>query len=122
MRETDAWEDWAPHVTAVERTAADGIEAIKAIRTLLFDYKHRIREQHRFYSQDLINNLFSHPYTKIEFVQRDLHVSRLTAAKYLDALTANGFLHKQKIGRSNHYINLPLYGILTDENMQGGEG
>jgi Fic family protein len=123
VREADAWEDWVLYMlTAVERTAAEGVEAIKSIRTLLFDYKHRIREQHRFYSQDLINNLFSHPYTKIEFVQRDLNVSRLTATKYLDALTANGFLHKQKIGRSNYYINLPLYGILTGENMQGGEG
>ena len=43
---------------------------------LVLDYKHRIRAKHRFYSQDLINNLFSHPYTKIEFIQSDLGVSR----------------------------------------------
>jgi Fic family protein len=122
VRESDAWEDWVVYMlSAVERTAAEGIDAIKAIRTALLDYKHRIREQHRFYSQDLINNLFSHPYTKIEFIQRDLSVSRLTATKYLDALTATGFLHKRKIGRSNYYINLPLYGILTGESMQGNE-
>ena len=59
---------------------------IQGIRTLLFDYKHRIRERHNFYSQDLINNLFSHPYTKIEFIQRDLNVSRITATRYLDEL------------------------------------
>ena len=64
----------------------------------LMDYKHRIREQHKFYSQDLINNLFSHPYTKIEFLQRDLQVSRMTATRYLDALTQTGFLVKQKMG------------------------
>jgi len=34
--------------------------------------------RHRFYSQDLINNLFLHPYTRIDFVQKDLDVSRLT--------------------------------------------
>jgi hypothetical protein len=45
------------------------IVTIQAIKTLLLDYKHRIRERYRFYSQDLINNLFSHPYTKIEFIQ-----------------------------------------------------
>lgn len=35
------------------------------------------------------------------------------ATKYLDALTAGGFLRKQKIGRSNYYINLVLNAILT---------
>ena len=33
-----------------------------------------------FYSQDLLSNLFSHPYTKIEFLANDLKVSRQTAA------------------------------------------
>lgn len=54
-----------------------------------------------------------HPYTKIEFLQNDLQVSRLTATKYLDALTETGFLLKQKVGRSNYYINHALTGILT---------
>ena len=83
-----------------------------AIKAALFDYKHRIRDGYRFYSQDLINNLFTHPYTKIEFVQRDLSVSRLTATKYLEALTAGGFVRKQKIGRGNYYINLALNAVL----------
>ena len=79
----------------------------------LMDYKHRIREQHKFYSQDLINNLFMHPYTKIEFVQRDLGVSRITATKYLEALTEGGFVQKQKIGRGNYYVNIGLNAVLT---------
>lgn len=116
VRERDLWEDWVLYMlTAVERTAADGITTIQAIKALLMDYKHRIRAAHRFYSQDLINNLFSHPYTKIEFIENDLNVSRLTATKYLETLVAGGFLVKRKIGRSNYYINLPLYGILTGE-------
>ncbi len=98
---------------AVERTATETVATIQAIKTLLLDTKQRIRAEHKFYSQDLINNLFSHPYTKIEFIQRDLGVSRLTATKYLDALVASGFLHKRKIGRNNYYVNLPLYEILT---------
>ena len=67
---------------------------------------------HKFYSQDLINNLFTHPYTRIEFVQRDLQVSRLTATKYLDALAAAGLLQKQRIGRGNYYINVALNAVL----------
>ncbi|MBI4997367.1 MAG: Fic family protein [Rhodocyclales bacterium] len=118
VRERDTWEDWVLYVlAAVEHTAAEGIATIQAIKALLMDYKHRIRAGHRFYSQDLINNLFSYPYTKIEFVQHDLKVSRLTATRYLEALTTAGFLHKRKIGRSNYYINLPLYRILTGDAL-----
>jgi len=122
VRDGGAWEDWVLYMlTAVEHTAGEGIATIQAIKALLLDYKHRIRTRHRFYSQDLINNLFSYPYTKIEFIQHDLKVSRLTATKYLDALTADGFLHKRRMGRSNYYINLPLYRILTGENLQESE-
>ena len=39
-------------------------------------------------------------------------MSRLTATKYLDALADGGFVQKQKIGRSNYYINLALNAIL----------
>lgn len=53
-----------------------------------------------------------HPYTKIEFIERDTGVSRLTASKYLDALVAGGFVQKNKIGRSNYYVNLALNQIL----------
>jgi Fic family protein len=118
VREHDTWEDWVIYMLgAVEQTAREGISTIQAIKALLLDYKHRIRGKHRFYSQDLINNLFSHPYTKIEFIQRDLKVSRLTATRYLDVLTQDGFLDKQKIGRHNYYINQPLYRILTGEQQ-----
>jgi Fic family protein len=121
VRERDAWEEWVLYMLeAVERTAAAGIETIQAIKHVFLDYKHRIRTQFKFYSQDLINNLFSHPYTKIEFIQKDLEVSRLTATKYLDQLAEGGFVRKRKIGRSNYYINEPLYAILTRETMRAG--
>ena len=113
VRDEDVWEQWVLYILeAVEQTAGQTIATIHAIKEALFDYKHRIRDQYKFYSQDLINNLFMHPYTKIEFVEHDLGVSRLTATKYLDALDAGGFVQKQKIGRSNYYINLALNRIL----------
>lgn len=120
VREQDAWEDWGLYMlTAVEATASISIQTIHAIKLALMDAKQRIRAQYPFYSQDLINNLFTHPYTKIEFIERDLKVSRLTAAKYLDALTEGGFLQRQKIGLSNYYINLALNAIFTGEAIQG---
>jgi Fic family protein len=122
VRERDTWEEWVLYLLeAVEKTAMEGITTIQAIKALLLDYKHRIRAAHRFYSQDLINNLFSYPYTKIEFIQHDLKVSRLTATRYLDVLVSSGFLRKRKIGRSNYYINEPLFRILTGEAPPQGD-
>ena len=113
VRMEDRWEDWVLYMLeAVEQTATQAIATIQAIKAALLDYKHRIRAGHKFYSQDLINNLFTHPYTKIEFVQRDLQVSRITATKYLDALAEGGFVQKQKMGRSNYYVNIALNEIL----------
>lgn len=119
VRVEDRWEEWVLYMLeAVELTAVQTIATIEAIKLALQDYKHRIRAGYKFYSQDLINNLFMHPYTKIEFVQRDLQVSRITATKYLDALAEGGFVQKQKLGRGNYYVNVALSSILMG-NMKG---
>lgn len=114
VRDEEAWEEWILFMLeAVESTSRQTIKMIQSIRASLLEYKHRIRSQHKFYSQDLINNLFYHPYTKIDFLMRDLNIGRITATKYLDALAEDGLLQKEKIGRSNFYINTALYSILT---------
>jgi len=114
------WQEWVMYMlVAVEHTARHTIQSITDITTAMRDYKQRIRAEFRFYSQDLIINLFLHPHTKIEFVERDLSVSRLTATKYLDMLTASGFLRKSKVGRTNYYINLALNEILTRDYESG---
>jgi predicted transcriptional regulator len=53
----------------------------------------------------------SHTYTKIEFLERDLQITRQTAAKYLDDLADAGFLLKEKVGRHNFFINKPLFDL-----------
>jgi Fic family protein len=122
VRDEGAWEEWILFVlTGVEVTAKQTIQMIQEIKTALMKYKHSIRKTYKFYSQDLINNLFFHPYTKIEFIENDLKVSRLTATKYLDILADGGFLRKEKIGRSNYYINIALYSILTGEYNVSGQ-
>lgn len=114
VRDDDTWEEWVLYMLeAVEQTAGHTMSTIHGIKRALFDYKHRIRAGFKFYSQDLINNLFMHPYTKIDYLQHDLQVSRLTATKYLDALAEGGFLVKQKVGRSSYYINTALTNALT---------
>lgn len=113
VRETNKWDPWILYMlNAVEHTSKETISLINSIRELMMDYKHRIRDQFpRMYSQDLINNLFRHPYTKNEFLMRDLNIERRTAAKYLETLNQAGFLVKSKIGRTNFYINPPLFDL-----------
>jgi len=55
----------------------------------------------KIYSQELLNNLFFHPYTKVQYVIDQVGVSRLTATKYLNQLAEHGFVNKHKMGRTN---------------------
>jgi DNA-binding IclR family transcriptional regulator len=77
------------------------------------DYQERIKTQlPKIYSLELLNTLFKHPYTKIDFVVRDVGVQRAAAGRYLDALVEANFLIKTRLGRSNYYINQPLFELL----------
>lgn len=124
VRDADAWEEWVLYMlSAVEATARDGVGTVAAIRDALLTMKHAMRSRHkRIYSQDLLNMLFSHPYTKIQFVQHELGISRITATKYLDTLAGDSFLEKVKIGRANYYVNPPLVRILTGVGTQASSG
>jgi Fic family protein len=114
VRDHDDWEGWVLYMLqAIASTAAQTVATIQAIKTLLQQTKLRIREHYRFYSQDLINNLFNHPYTRVEFLQRELGVSRLTATRYLDKLAEDGVLRKMRMGRNNYYVNQPLFDLLA---------
>lgn len=107
VRDENDWQSWLLFMLkGIEQTAKQTIYLIKEIKSLMGAYKFEMREKlPKIYSQDLLNNLFCHPYTKIEFVVNEIGVSRLTATKYLELLVENGFLKKQKVGRSNYYIN-----------------
>ncbi|TVT55404.1 MAG: Fic family protein [Sedimenticola thiotaurini] len=115
VRDSGHWEPWILYMLeGVVQTAQETIRLIGEIKRLMQACKHGIREQlPKIYSQELLNNLFSHPYTKIEFMMNDLQVSRITATKYLDQLVEHGYLHKRRIGRSNYYINHPLFELFA---------
>lgn len=116
VRDTGDWEPWLLYMLeGVSRTARETIELIGQIRDLMQHTKHRMREEcPKIYRQELLNNLFNHPYTKIEFVVEDLGVSRITATKYLDELVSIGLLEKIKVGRSNFYINAALMALFLE--------
>ena len=115
VRDTGEWAAWVLYILrAVEETSRQTIAQVHAIRDLMQNTKQRMRsELPRLYSQDLINNLFRHPYTKIDFIERDLGVSRQTATKYLTDLCEARFVRKLKLGRTNFYINEPLFKLLS---------
>ena len=51
-------------------------------------------------------------FCKIEFIQQDLGVSRITASKYLNQLANDGLLRKEKLGTGNFYVNEKLIELL----------
>lgn len=117
VREHHAWSEWVLYlVRGVEETAKDTLERVRSIRRLIDETKDLIiARQPNIYSQELVNNIFRHPYTKREYVQRELEVSRPTAAKYLDQLVELNILEISKRGRSNYYINRALVDVLVAE-------
>jgi len=114
VRDTGDWEGWLLYVIgAVTETSQTTLFLVEGIRALMAEYKSIIRsELPKIYSQDLLNNLFRHPYTRIEYLEHDLRVSRQTAAKYLEQLVSHGLLKKHKAGKNNYYINTPLADML----------
>ena len=110
VRAEGDWEAWVLYMLeAVEKTSRTTLALVEGIRKQMADVKQRLRTQlPKLYSQDLLNNLFRHPYTRIQFVRDDLSVTRQTAADYLEQLVEKGFLEKHKSGRSNYYINTAL--------------
>lgn len=120
VRTQDAWEEWVLYMLeAVAQTAQTTLALVEGMRGQMASVKKRMRDElPNLYSQDLLNNLFRHPYTRIEFVVKDLEVSRQTAAKYLDLLAEKGFVAKHRSGRSNYYVNTDLVRLFLD--VSGG--
>ena len=112
------WVEWILFILkGVEETAGNTIELVKGISQLMAEYKNVLRPIFdKAYKHELINNLFFHPYTKIEYMQHDMIVQRKTAAKYLDKIVETGLLEKVKKGRENYYINVKLCNLFLNYN------
>ncbi len=114
VRNEDAWEEWVIYILkAIEETAEETIRVVKGIKELMQEYKHAIRKEFKFYSQDLINLLFSHPYTRIETLMKGLKISRITASRYLNALAKAHFVEKVKLSQGYYFVNTPLIKLLS---------
>jgi Fic family protein len=120
VRDNNSWEDWIIFILeGVRLTALDTLDMIRQMKNLMQEYKTFLRK-FPFYNQDLLNNLFKHPYTRIEFVKDDLNITRQTASKYLKELASDnsGLVTHIQIGKFSYFINTKLFALLTqDRNL-----
>lgn len=114
VRTKNNWEAWILYMLdGVEKTSQETMSLVNDIAFMMKETKYTIREQlPKIYSKDLIEILFSHPYTKIEFLVEGLGVTRKTASKYLTELENLGIVHELKIQNSKFFINQQLFGRL----------
>ena len=115
------WRNWIVFILkGIEETSLNTIKMIKSIDTLMREYKNVLRPIFgKQYKHELLNNLFFHPYTKIEFIQRDMQVARNTTSKYLDIIVDTGLVEKVKVGKSNYYFNTKLLNLFLNHNQSG---
>jgi len=71
VRAKNNWQEWIIWMlNGVEITAKETIVVVNKVKQLMDDYKIQIKNDFSFYSHDLINCIFKHPYTKIDFLER----------------------------------------------------
>ena len=117
VTENQDWESWLLFMlTAVEETAHWTTDRIFAIRDLLELTLERCRSElpARVYSKELVELIFTQPYSKISFVVEARIAERKTASKYLQELERIGVLTSEKRGRQVIYRNNALLDLLAE--------
>ncbi len=117
------WENWIVFILkGVEETAQETIDLVKGISCMMAEYKQILRPLFgQTYKHELLNNLFYHPYTKIDFICKDMSVQRKTASKYLEMIVGTGLLEKVKVGRENFYVNTKLFNLFLNRQIGGSQ-
>ncbi|MHC4745537.1 MAG: protein adenylyltransferase Fic [Planctomycetota bacterium] len=113
----EAWESWLLYMLeAVRETSKWTLAKIEAIRNLADTTAERVRDNlPKIYSRELIDEVFTQPYCRIDnLVQRGI-AKRQTASRYLKLLVEIGVLEERKIGREKLFVNPHLLSLLADE-------
>lgn len=116
VTERGEWEPWLLFIlTGVEETAAWTTDRILAIRDL-FDTTValcRTKLPSKIYSKELVELIFTQPYSKIQFLVDAGIAQRQTASEYLQELEKLGILQREKRGREVLYKHPALLKVLT---------
>lgn len=117
---TGEWEEWIAYMlTAVLETARWTTDKIKAIRQLMIATAEEVRQRlPAIYSREIVELIFTQPYSRIANVVEAGLAQRQTASTYLRQLTEVGVLDEVRAGREKLFINPALIRLLTtDEPM-----
>lgn len=116
FRENSNYEDWIIYILkGIEETSKNTIELIKLIQEEMEAYKEDfITKLPKIYSEELLDSLFYEVYTRINYIEERCHVTRQTAATYLNSLVEVGLLEFEKIGRESIYKNTRLINLLSN--------
>lgn len=109
------WEAWIIYMLdAVKSTSTWTYGKIAGIRALLDETTARVRsEADRIYSRELIEVIFTQPYSRITDVVQAGIAKREAASQYLRKLCEIRILEERKIGRDKLFINRELFSLLN---------
>jgi Fic family protein len=113
----EAWEPWLLYMLeAVRETSNWTLSKIEAIRNLADTTAERVRDNlPKIYSRELIDEVFTQPYCRIDNLVQQGIAKRQTASRYLKLLVEIRVLEERKIGREKLFVNLDLLSLLADE-------
>lgn len=110
------WEEWILFfLTGIEETSIEAVQLINQIKLLMDETKKEIIDKKpKIYSKELLELLFTHPYTKISFIVDSLGKDRKTASNILKELVSIDLLKEFKLGKAKYFVNDKLYKILKN--------
>ncbi|MFT5660744.1 MAG: Fic family protein [Sulfurimonas sp.] len=114
VRTEDKMQEWILYILdGVEQTSLETIELVENIYKMMEETTKELKDKlPKIYSKDLVEILFMHPYTKIDFLVDILGTTRQTASKYLKELENIGIMQSIQIKNSKFFINIKLYAML----------
>jgi len=114
IRNTGDWGGFVEFMLiGIKETSDATLKIIKDINALFENITNKIKyELPAIYSKEMVELLFYEFYTKIGYIVDGLHITRKTAAIYLNALERIGVLKSEKIGREKIYKNVGLFDLI----------
>ena len=114
VRTKGNWEAWILYILkGIEVTSEQTLVLVKRINREVDAMTAEIKEKlPKIYSRELISLLFYEFYTKIQYIEEGLGVSRRTSVNYLAALEREGFLVSEKLGKERIYQNKRLFDLV----------
>lgn len=110
-----AWEAWILYMLrAVKETAVWTSTKIRSIRTLLEETAERVRrDDPKIYKRELVELIFTQPYSRISNVVDAGLAERKTASIYLKRFVELGVLREMQAGREKLFVNPAFLNLLT---------